>query len=109
MTESTAGTGFVQTQGTIKSAPIAFNWNSIVQPEENKMTEFELLEELAKELGLPEIEPDEVTAQLVADYTGCSWTKAAATLKAKLAAGELTARQVRTQNGKPATAYRKAA
>jgi len=28
-------------------------------------------------------------------------------LKAKLAAGELTARQVRTQNGKPATAYRK--
>jgi hypothetical protein len=108
MTESTAGTGFVQTQGTIKSAPIAFNWNSIVQPEENKMTEFELLEELAKELGLPEIEPDEVTAQLVADYTGCSWTKAAATLKAKLAAGELTARQVRTQNGKPATAYRKA-
>ena len=107
MTESTAGTGFVQTQGTIKSAPIAFNWNSIVQPEENKMTEFELLEELAKELGLPEIEPDEVTAQLVADYTGCSWTKAAATLKAKLAAGELTARQVRTQNGKPATAYRK--
>ena len=53
-------------------------------------------------------EPDEVTAQSVADYTGCSWTKAAATLKAKLAAGELTARQVRTQNGKPATAYRKA-
>ena len=72
------------------------------------MTEYELLEELAKELGLPEIEPDEVTAQSVADYTGCSWTKAAATLKAKLAAGELTARKVRAQNGKPAIAYRKA-
>ena len=71
------------------------------------MTEFELLEELAKELGLPEIEPDEVTAQLVADYTGCSWRKAAAVLKTKLAAGLVTARQVRTQNGKPATAYRK--
>ena len=72
------------------------------------LTEFELLEELARELSLPEIEPDEVTAQLVSDYTGVSWSKAAAVLKAKLAAGELTARQVRTQNGKPATAYRKA-
>jgi len=72
------------------------------------MTEYELLEELQKELGLPDIEEDEVTAQLVADYTGCSWSKAAAVLKAKLAAGELTARQVRTRNGKPATAYRKA-
>ena len=71
------------------------------------MTEYELLEELARELSLPEIEPDEVTAQLVADYTGCSWSKAAAVLKAKLAAGLVTARQVRTQNGKPATAYRK--
>ena len=72
------------------------------------LTEFELLEELARELSLPEIEPDEVTAQLVADYTGCSWSKAAAVLKTKLAAGPVTARQVRTQNGKPATAYRKA-
>jgi len=72
------------------------------------MTEFELLEELARELSLPEIEPDEVTAQLVADYTGCSWSKASAVLKAKLAAGLVTARQVRTRNGKPATAYRKA-
>ena len=72
------------------------------------MTEYELLEELARELSLPEIEPDEVTAQLVADYTGVSWSKAAAVLKAKLAAGLVTARQVRTANGKPATAYRKA-
>lgn len=71
------------------------------------MMEYELLEELARELSLPEIEPDEVTAQLVSDYTGCSWSKAAAVLKAKLAAGELTSRQVRTANGKPATAYRK--
>ena len=71
------------------------------------MTEFELLEEQAKELGYPEIEDDEVTAQMVAEYTGCSWSKAAAVLKAKLAAGELTSRQVRTRNGKPATAYRK--
>ena len=72
------------------------------------MTEFELLEELRKELGLPDITDDEVTAQSVADYTGCSWSKAASVLKAKLGAGELTSRQVRTRNGKPATAYRKA-
>ena len=72
-----------------------------------RMTEYELLEELARELSLPEIEPDEVTAQLVADYTGCSWSKAASVLKAKLAAGELTSRKVRTPEGKIATAYRK--
>jgi hypothetical protein len=71
------------------------------------LTEFELLEELAKELGLPDMEKDEVTAQLVADYTGVSWSKASAVLKAKLASGEVTARKVRTRNGKPATAYRK--
>ena len=71
------------------------------------MTEYELLEELQKELGLPDIEPDEVTAQSVADYTGVSWSKASAVLKAKLASGELTARKVRTPQGKPATAYRK--
>lgn len=71
------------------------------------MTEYELLELLAAEIGLPDIEPDEVTAQSVADYAGVSWTKASSTLKAKLAAGELTARKVRAQNGKPATAYRK--
>jgi hypothetical protein len=71
------------------------------------VTEFELLEELARELSLPDVAPDEVTAQSVADYTGVSWSKAAAVLKAKLAAGELTARKVRTPEGKIATAYRK--
>ena len=71
------------------------------------MTENELLCELEQLLGIPEIEPDEVTAQSVADYTGCSWSKASAVLKAKLASGEVTARKVRTRNGKPATAYRK--
>ena len=73
------------------------------------MTENELLMELEQLLGVPEIEPDEITAQSVADYTGCSWSKASAVLKAKLASGEVTARKVRTRNGKPATAYRKAA
>lgn len=71
------------------------------------MTEFELLEELAKELSLPDIEDDEVTAQLVANYTGVSWSTASRVLKDKLAAGELTERQVRNKNGRIATAYRK--
>lgn len=71
------------------------------------MTEFELLEELAKELSLPDIEDDEVTAQSVADYTGVSWSTASRVLKDKLAAGELTERQVRNKNGRIATAYRK--
>ena len=71
------------------------------------ITEYELLEELARELSLPEIEPDEVTAQSVSDYTGVSWRKAAAVLKAKLEAGEVTSRKVRTPDGKIATAYRK--
>lgn len=73
------------------------------------MTEFELLEELAKELGLPEIEPDEVTAQSVADYTGVSWSTADRTLKDKEAAGLLTSRKVKLPNRRIATAYRKAA
>ena len=71
------------------------------------MTEFELLEELQKELGLPDIEPDEVTAQFVADYTGCSWSKADRTLKDKEAAGLLTSRKVKLPNRRIATAYRK--
>lgn len=71
------------------------------------MTEFELLEELAKELGAPDIEDDEVTAQMAADYTGVSWSTADRALKAKLASGLVTARQVRARNGKMATAYRK--
>ena len=71
------------------------------------MTEYELLEELARELSLPSLEDDEVTAASVAAYTGVSWCKAAAVLKAKLAAGEVTSRKVRTPEGKIATAYRK--
>lgn len=72
------------------------------------MTEYELLEELAKELGLPEIEPGEVTAQMVADYTGVSNSQAMRTLKAKESAGLLTSRMVKMPNNHPARAFRKA-
>ena len=73
------------------------------------MTEFELLEELAKELGLPDIEPGEVTAAMVADYTGVSNSQAMRTLKAKEQAGVLKSRMVKMPNNHPARAYRKAA
>jgi len=73
-----------------------------------EMTENELLDELARELSLPDIEPDEVTAVMLSESVNCSWSKAASVLKTKLAAGELTARKVRTPEGKIATAYRKA-
>ena len=71
------------------------------------MTEFELLIELAKELSLPDIEPDEVTSQLLADYTGVSWSTADRVLKDKEAAGLLTSRKVKLPNRRIATAYRK--
>lgn len=71
------------------------------------MTEYELLFELAKELSLPDIEPDEVTSQLLADYTGVSWSTADRVLKDKEAAGLLTSRKVKLPNRRIATAYRK--
>ena len=73
------------------------------------MTEYELLFELAKELSLPDIEPDEVTSQLLADYTGVSWSTADRVLKDKEAAGLLTSRKVKLANRRIATAYRKVA
>ena len=72
------------------------------------MTEYELLEELAKELSLPSLEEGEVTAQMVADYTGVSNSQAMRTLKAKETAGLLTSRMVKMPNNHPARAYRKA-
>ena len=71
------------------------------------MTEYELLEELAKELCLPDIEADEVTAAMAADYTGVSTSQAMRTLKAKEQAGLLKSRMVKMPNNRPARAFRK--
>lgn len=71
------------------------------------MTEYELLEELQKELGLPDIEPGEVTAKMAADYTGVSWSTADRALKDKERTGLLTSRKVRLSNQRIAKAYRK--
>lgn len=72
------------------------------------MTEFELLEELARELSLPDIEPGEVTAQMVADYTGISWSSAMRILKMKEEAGAYVSRRVKLPNNRVAQAWRKA-
>jgi DNA-binding transcriptional ArsR family regulator len=72
------------------------------------MTELELLDELYRELALPALEDGEVTAQMVADYTGISWSQAMRTLKAKEQAGLLKSRQVKLPNNRVATAWSKA-
>lgn len=72
------------------------------------MTENELLDELTKELYIPFIEPDEITAQQLADRLGVGHKSAIRQLNEKVAAGELTVRIVRMANGKLSKAYRKA-
>lgn len=73
------------------------------------MTEYELLEELARELSVPDIdETSEVTAQMLADYTGISWSQAMRTLRAKEAAKVLVSRRVKLPNNRVALAWRKA-
>ena len=73
------------------------------------MTEYELLEELARELSVPDIdETCEVTAAMLADYTGISWSQAMRTLRAKEAAKVLVSRRVKLPNNRVAQAWRKA-
>jgi len=72
------------------------------------MTENELLDELTKELYIPFIEPDEITAQQLADRLGVGHKSAIRQLNEKVAAGELTVRTVRMADGKFSKAYRKA-
>ena len=71
------------------------------------MTENELLDELAKELYIPSIEPDEVTAQQLANRLGMGYQYVTRQLKDKVAAGELTVRTVKMPDGKVSKAYRK--
>ena len=72
------------------------------------MTESELLDELARELYIPLIEPDEITAQQLADRLGIGHKAALRRLNDKVAAGDLTVRTVKTANGNISKAYRKA-
>lgn len=72
------------------------------------MTELELLDELYAEIALPPIADGEVTAQMVSEYTGISWSQAMRTLKAKEQAGVYVSRKVRLPNNRVAQAWRKA-
>ena len=72
------------------------------------MTECELLTELARELTVPEIESNEVTAQMVAESSGVSWTRALRVLKAKEESGVLKSRKVKLPNNREAQAWSKA-
>lgn len=71
------------------------------------MTESELLDELYRELALPPIEEGEVTALMVSEFTGISWSQAMRTLKAKEAAGLYKSRQVKLPNNRVAQAWSK--
>lgn len=70
------------------------------------ITENELLKELAADIIIPEIEPDEVTARMLCEAAQIGYSKAKRKLDDELEAGHVTCRMVR-YNGKIATAYRK--
>ena len=117
MTESTSGYAQVITSDPLPVEYVTFKstntfpgtiWISAEDVDKKPMTESKLLEELAKELALPNIEADEVTAQMVAVYTGISWSQAMRTLRAKEAAGALKSRKVKLPNNRVAMAWRKA-
>ena len=73
------------------------------------MTENELLDELVKELTLPDFDPEtEVTAKLLAPRLNLSEGKTLARLKEKVDAGELAWRWVKLPMGYKAMAFRKA-
>lgn len=71
------------------------------------MTENELLNELATEFMLPAIEPDEVTAPMLARKTGLSTNACKARLLKEVERGALTWRWVRIDNS-VAKAFRRA-
>ena len=65
----------------------------------------QLLEELAAEL-IPLLDPEEVTARMLADRAGCTVTNAKELLDGKVKAGLMTSRRVRHE-GHLMMAYRK--
>lgn len=70
------------------------------------MTENELLNELERMTSLPEIDPDEITVQMLAARTGLSENSTRNRLNLLVEQGILTSRWVRT-NANKARAYRK--
>jgi len=70
------------------------------------MTENELLDELTKELACEEMQPDDVTPDMLSKSTGLGRRRCAVILADKYEKGELKRRKVRI-NGAPGFAYYK--
>ena len=71
------------------------------------MTENELLCELEQLLGIPEIEPDEITVSMLAEKLKISPKNVRERLKAMVDSGQLTSRTVRLPDGYRCIAHRK--
>ena len=71
------------------------------------MTKNELLEELTKLISLPEIEPDEITSQMLSQSTGISERAALTRLHRLEQQGKLSARWVRAESGNKMWAFKK--
>lgn len=71
------------------------------------MTENELLCELEQLLGIPEIEPDEITVSMLAEKLKISPKNVRERLKSMVESGQLTSRTVRLPDGYRCIAYRK--
>ena len=72
----------------------------------NKEDNQELLNALAQEIGIPPIGEDEVTPNMLAEYTGISDATCRRFLYKKFADGLLTRRRVRLPNGTIAFGYK---
>ena len=71
------------------------------------ITENELLEELAGELSLPPIQPEDVTVARLAARAGVSLATAARHLAQKRDAGELVELEAQTPDGHRCKVYRR--
>ena len=69
------------------------------------MTETELLEELARVVGLDDLQPGEITVSMLKDKTGKCWSTCAKVLDERVDAGLMQCRWV-IHNGKRQKAYR---
>lgn len=72
------------------------------------MTENELLDKLARELGLEERQPGDVDTFMLMQATGKSENSCRKLLKGKVASGSLIAVKVVGDHGMPIMVYRKA-
>ena len=71
------------------------------------MTENELLNELAKEYYVSPIEPDEITAEMLADSLNIGTRAAQLKLQKMVKAGRLTCRKAKDDRNHDIVAYKK--